>query len=100
MGINILAKYLGDACYGFLTINFFWGLYNVVMGFRRVKQLNFANYDVQIQFLDAILPGLRAGKYEEVEQTVAGDVRALPQLTHVAIGNRDANPEQLKQIVT
>ncbi len=100
MNINILAKYLGDSCYGLLAINFFWGLYNVIMGFRRVKQLNFKNYIMQTQFLDAVLPVLRAGRFDEAEQAVAGDMRALPQLTHVAVTNRDANAEQLKQIVT
>ena len=98
--LNHVAKIAGDSCYGLLTINFFWGLYNVIMGFRRVKQLNFPNYDAQTQFLDALLPMLRAGRFQDAENSVAGDVRALPQLTHVAIGNRDATADQLKQLVT
>ena len=47
MNVNDLAKMLGDACYGFLAINFIWGLYNIIMGFRRVKELNFSSHDEQ-----------------------------------------------------
>ena len=41
MSINDLAKTFGDACYVFLAINFLWGLYNIIVGFRRVKELSF-----------------------------------------------------------
>ena len=43
MNVNDLAKTLGDACYGFLTLNFFWGLYCVIMAFRRLWQLSFSS---------------------------------------------------------
>jgi biopolymer transport protein ExbB/TolQ len=100
LNVNQLAKYLGDACYGFLTINFFWGLYNVIMGFRRVKQLSFASQDEQAEFMQELIPMLRDGRYDEVEQMVADDERALPQLTHMIVTNRAAGPEQLRQVVT
>ena len=100
MNVNQLAKYLGDASYGFLTINFFWGLYNVIMGFRRVKQLSFASQDEQAEFLQELIPPLREGRFDQVEQLVADDERALAQLTHMAITNRAAGPDQLRQMVT
>ena len=65
MDSNHLAKLLGDACYGFLTINFFWGLYHIILGFRRVKQLSFASQDEQAEFMDVawgmVLGRLRDG---------------------------------------
>jgi len=100
MNVNQLAKWLGDACYGFLAINFFWGLYNVIMGFRRVKQLSFASQDEQAEFMQELIPLLREGRFDEVEQLVADDERALPQLTHMAVTNRAAGPDQLRQVVT
>ena len=84
MDTNYLAARLGDACYVFLAINFFWGLYNVIMGFRRVKELNFRSHDEQDEFLDEVMPMLQAGKFAEVEEFTGDDPRALAQLTQLA----------------
>jgi biopolymer transport protein ExbB len=100
MNINELAKWLGESAYGFLTINFFWGLYNVILGFRRVKQLGFATHEEQAEFLDELLPALKEGRFEEVEAMCVDDERALPQLTHIAIANRALGYDQLRQTVT
>jgi biopolymer transport protein ExbB/TolQ len=100
MGVNQLAKMLGDACYVFLALNFFWGLYNIVMGFRRVKELNFGNHDEQAEFLEEMAPLLRERRYDAVEERTADDARALPQLAYLAVTNRDLGPEQLRQVVT
>ena len=37
MQVNDLAKLLGDACYVFLTLNFLWGLYCIIMVARRLR---------------------------------------------------------------
>lgn len=75
MNINHLAALLGDACYGFLAINFLWGLYNIVMGFRRQREFSFASHDEQDEFMDAVLDPLRAGNFAAVEELCADDVR-------------------------
>ena len=100
MKINDLAAMLGWACYGFLAINFFWGLYNLVLGFRRVWQLNFDNHDEQAEFMDEVLPPLQSGQFAEVERICSEDGRALPQLTNLASENRSLKPDQLRQVVT
>ena len=100
MGVNDLAKMMGDACYVFLAMNFCWGLYNIVMGFRRVKELNFDSHDEQAEFLDEITPPLREKRYSVVEELVADDARALPQLVHLAVANRELSGDQLRQVVT
>jgi len=98
--VNALAKWLSDACYVFLTLNFLWGLYNIIMGFRRVKELNFANHDEQAEFMDEVMGPLGAGRYKEVEELVNEDARALPQLIHLAVQNRGAGYDEIKQTVT
>jgi hypothetical protein len=45
MSMNDLAKMLADGCYILLAANFIWGLYNIIMGYRRVKELNFRDHD-------------------------------------------------------
>jgi biopolymer transport protein ExbB/TolQ len=100
MNVNQLVDLLANACYAFLTINFFWGLYQVILGYRRVKQLGFAGHDEQKEFLDEVLPLVRDGRYEAVTELTADDDRALPQLTQIAVENRALTHEQLRQVVT
>ncbi len=101
MGINIndLAKMLGDACYGFLALNFLWGLYNVIMGFRRVKELSFGDHEEQAEFVDDIVQQLQAGRFHEVEELTGEDPRALPQLIQLSVANRQLSYDQLRQVV-
>ena len=100
MDFNDLAKTAGDACYVFLTLNFCWGLYHIVMGFRRVKELNFDSHDEQDEYLQEVTEPLRAKRYDDAEALVADDARALPQLTHLAIVNRELSGDQLRQVIT
>src|SRR5262245_56701226 len=99
MDFNDMVARAGDACYGFLAINFFWGLYHVIMGFRRVKRFSFRNKQEQAAFLDEIMPLVEGGRYEEAEQKCEDDERALPQLAHMAILNRNLGFEPMRQSV-
>ena len=100
MSVNDLAQRLGDACYGFLALNFFWGLFCVIMAFRRVWQLSFHNRQQQQAFMDELIPKLDAGQYSQAAEVCGEDRRALPQLARVAILNRNIGFEALKQSLT
>ncbi|HZN32917.1 MAG TPA: MotA/TolQ/ExbB proton channel family protein [Pirellulaceae bacterium] len=100
MNVNDLAQRLGDACYGFLALNFFWGLYSVIMGWRRVRQLSFKNQEQQKAFLEELLQLLHGGKFEAAAEMCENDQRALPQLAHLAIVNRGIGFEPLRLLVT
>jgi len=100
MNFNDIAKLAGDSCYILLTLNFCWGLYHIVLGFRRVKELSFSDYDEQDEFLQEVTPALKASRYADVEELVQDDARALPQLTHLAVANRELGHDQLRQIVS
>lgn len=100
MSINDLAKMLGDGCYILLALNFLWGLYNIIMGYRRVKELNFSDHEEQAEFVDQVIPLLQSGRYEAVEELCGDDGRALPQLTQLAVANRGLGYDQLRQVVT
>ena len=99
MSINDLAKMMGDACYGFLALNFLWGLYNVIMGFRRVRELAFGNHDEQAEFVDEVVPMLEGGRWAELQELTADDPRALAQLVELVAANRQLNYDQLRQVV-
>jgi biopolymer transport protein ExbB len=100
MNVNDLAKLLGDACYGFLTINFLWGLYNIIMGFRRVKELSFRNPEEQAEFLEEVLEPLASRRFDAVKELCNDDPRALPQLIDIAVDARGAGYDQVRQTVT
>jgi biopolymer transport protein ExbB/TolQ len=100
MNVNQLVDVLATACYAFLTLNFFWGLYQVILGYRRVKQLGFADQDEQREFLNEMMPLVRDGQFDALNELTDGDERALPQLTQIAVENRSLTHEQLRQVVT
>jgi len=100
MSVNDLAQRLGDACYGFLALNFFWGLFCVIMAFRRVWQMSFRNRQQQQAFMEELVPKLDAGQYAQAAEMCAEDRRALPQLANVAILNRNIGFDALKQSLT
>jgi biopolymer transport protein ExbB/TolQ len=97
--INDLAKSLGDACFGFLGLNFVWGLYNVIMGFRRVRELNFGGHDEQAEYVDEVVQQLKAGDFAAVEELTNDDPRALPQLINLAVTNRELRYDEMRQVV-
>jgi biopolymer transport protein ExbB len=99
MNVNVLAGHLGDACYVFLTMNFLWGLYCVILLWRRVLSLRFADERAQNEFLRAVQETLEAGDFEGARNMCADQVRALPQLVQAVIENRDLSESQLKQLV-
>jgi len=99
VSVNDIAAQLGNACYGFLALNFLWGLYNVIMGFRRVKELSFADHDEQAEFVDDIMQKMQSGRFDLIDEITGDDPRALPQLVQLAVGNRQLGYDQLRQVV-
>ena len=47
-----------------------------------------------------MMPLLESGRYEEAEQKCEDDARALPQLAHLAIVNRNLGYDPMRQVVT
>lgn len=99
MNVNYLAGYLGDACYGFLTLNFLWGLYCVILLWRRLAQLRFRSQLEQAEFLTQLERRLDVGDTEGAAGMCQSDPRALPQLALVAIDNRALGYEQVRQLI-
>jgi len=99
MDINELAQRLGDGCYILLALNFFWGLYCIIMAFRKLGQLRFRSRARQATFLNELLERLSARDYEGAEELCEGDRRALPRLAHLAIANRTIGLEPQRQVV-
>lgn len=97
---NRIAHTLGDACFGFLGINFLWGLYCVILSWRRTNQLRFRSHQDQEEFLNELLPKLKSGAFEEAnEMCEARSLRALPRLVLTVIANRKVGYDALREQV-
>lgn len=99
MSTTDLAKMLGDATYGFLALNFLWGVFCSIIITRRLKQLGFKDEEQQADFIEQVQDQLAAGDFESTEQLCEGDPRALVQLTHYTVQHRATEYPQLKQMV-
>ena len=94
-----LVTHVGNATYGAQAIVALWGAYCVVMVWRRVAQKRFRNEEAQIEFLTSVEEPLESGDYDAANAICEGDLRAVPQLTHLAIANRNLGFSKVRQIV-
>jgi biopolymer transport protein ExbB len=99
LDVNQLAAHLGDCCYGFLVLNFLWGLYCVILIWRRVSALRFRDEQTQAEFLKTIQQLLEANDLEGAKRLCTDDSRALPQLALAVLENADLTELQLRQLV-
>jgi len=99
MNVNYLAGLLGVACYGFLAINFLWGLFCVILLWRRIGALRFGSEQSQAQFLGTLQGQLEGGDFDAATRLCQSEDRALPQLALAAIENRSLAESQIRQLV-
>jgi biopolymer transport protein ExbB len=97
--VNRLAGMMGDACYIFLAMNFLWGLFCVILLWRRLRILRFPHEQAQRDFLESLEQQLERGEFAAVVENYKGETQALPQLALTVVENRDLNDSQLRQLV-
>jgi biopolymer transport protein ExbB/TolQ len=97
--INDLAGYFDKACYGFLALNFLFGLYCVILIWRRLVELRFRRQEAEAEFIDQLQESLRARDYDAAAKLCDYDYRALPRMCMLMIANRELPFAQLRQIV-
>ena len=90
---------VGNTIYLALLIIALWGAFCCVMVWRRVAQKRFRNESAQDQFLDELEGPLAKGDFDAVEEIVDGDIRAVPQLIHLAILNRGIGFKKVRALV-
>jgi biopolymer transport protein ExbB len=99
LDVNNLAAMLGDFCYVFLIANFLWGLYCVILIYRRVSSLRYRDEREQSEFLHEIRQFLETNDFEAAKKLCSDDPRALPQLALAVLDNSDLTEAQLRQLV-
>ncbi len=100
MNSHQFVNLLEDSSYGFLALNFLWGMYCVILIWRRIGQLRFRSIEAETEFLDALQGHLKSGNYEAATKLCDYDYRALPRLCLLMLANRTLSFPQLRQLVS
>jgi biopolymer transport protein ExbB/TolQ len=99
MDYETLVTYVGNACYGAQAIVALWGAYCVVMVWRRIAQNRFRDEAAQQQFLGLVKEPLERGEFDSAGALCEGDGRAVPQLSLLAIVNRNLGFAKVRQMI-
>lgn len=97
--ITGLSDILGFVIYIMLGLVALWGLYQVVMAWRRVAQVRFKNEAAQDEFLDQVERSVSANDFESVKSLCDEDLRAIPQLVLLAAENRSLGGAKLRHLL-
>lgn len=100
MSVLELVNWLANACYGFLALNFLWGLYCVVLIWRRLIQLRFRSPEAEAEWVEELEGLLKARDYKTASDRCDYDFRALPRLCLLMLINRGKEYAQLRQLVS
>jgi biopolymer transport protein ExbB/TolQ len=98
-GMSTLTSIVGNLIYVALAIVAAWGAYCLIVAAMRVRQERFVSATEQSEWLQHLTPLIENRDYASVQASVAGDIRALPQLVDLALGNRDLDPPRLRKLV-
>lgn len=97
--ITAITGIAGNVIYVCLALIALWGAYCVIVVWRRVAQTRFRNEEAQDEFLDQIEGDLAAGDFKSATDRCNDDHRAMPQLAHLALSNRDLGYSKLRHLV-
>ena len=94
-----MINWMANACYGFLTANFLWGLSIIIISWRRLGQLSFRTMAAEEEFVEELSGMLSERQYKAAAEKCDFDFRALPRLCLLMIANRERPYAELRQLV-
>ncbi len=98
--LTTVVRYAGDACYGALALVALWGVFCVILAWRRVAQVRFRTEEEQSAFLDRLEQTLQQEGVEAAAKLCENDDRAVPQLVHLALINRNLGLPKIRALLT
>ena len=90
---------LGYAIYTGLAVVALWGIFCLVLVWKRVAQQRFRTEDEQMEFLESVEAPLTQGQFDAAAEMCVDDERAMPQLIYLAIANRKDGYQRVRQMV-
>lgn len=89
MRIDVLLQIVGYTIYVGLAVIALWGVFNVILVWRRVVMTRFRDEEELDAFIEAIDEPIGAQRYDDAIAICGEDRRAMPQLALYAIMNRE-----------
>lgn len=89
----------GDLCYVGLAAVALWGLFCVVLVWRRISELRFRNEADQAQYLARMEDHLLADDFDGAVELCRDDPRAVPQLALLGITHREMPHNRLRHLL-
>lgn len=99
MNIEALMKVLEWLDYAALAGCALWGAFCVIVVWRRIQQHRFRDEERQAEFLDQVDELIAVGDFDAAIELCEDDGRAIPQLVHLALTNRDLGYTHLRHFV-
>lgn len=99
MDPTVITNWVGTIIYIALAAIAIWGAFCVIVVWRRVAQSRFRSEDEQLDFLESLEQPLLSGDFDAAEELCEGDGRAMPQLVHLAISNRQIGYPKARALV-
>jgi biopolymer transport protein ExbB/TolQ len=96
--LSTITQLAGDLCYLFLAIDALWGLYCVIIVWRRLRQARFAGETDQNRYLDQWEASLTDDTFG-VGPPADADERIIAQLGRLASDNRGLEPVKLRHLL-
>ena len=96
--METLLEIVGYATYGVLGLLALWGLYCVLVVWRRVIGARFRSEDAQDAFLDELDQYLQARDFDSASALCEQQGKALPQLIQMAIDHRSLGYQKLRHV--
>lgn len=98
-GIEGLTGLIAKGLYLVLFLIALWGAFCVIMVWLRIAQKRFRDEDEQDAFFQDIDLMLAQGNLTSVKEAVDGDLRAMPQITALAVDNRRLGTTRLREFI-
>lgn len=92
-------NFISNTVYVFLGLDALWGAYCIIVIFMRLGQKRFRSDRKQDEFLETIDAALKKGDYDTAALECEGDRRAVPQLTALALANRELPTEEMQELL-
>ncbi len=97
--LTTVVRYAGDACYVALAVVALWGVFSVILAWRRIAQVRFRTEQEQGAFLDRLEQTLQQEGLQAAVRLCETDDRALPQLAYLALINRQLGLSKVRTLL-
>lgn len=94
-----LTEILGYVIYGAQALAALWGVYCLVLVWRRLGRGVFRNEDQQNEFMEQVEVRLANNDFNSTLEVCEGDQRVISQLISLAVNNRDLGYGKVRKLV-